>query len=684
MPDGVSTAGQSQRAVFLSYASEDAAAAQQICTALRAADIEVWFDQSELRGGDAWDAAIRKHIKSCALFLPVISANTHNRIEGYFRLEWKLAIDRSYLIAADQAFLLPVVIDGTPQTDERIPDRFRELQWTRLPGGNTPPAFVEHVARLLSPAHQLPTIPTRWSMASTVPAAGKPPRSGAKASGSKFVLLVFALAVIAGGYIALDRLVVSKAKRDVGRSTAVTTASSVNAQNPIPEKSIAVLPFLDMSETKDQEYFSDGLSVELLDLLSKTEGLKVIARTSSFYFKGKQATIPEIASTLRVAHVLEGSVRKAGTTIRVTAQLIRASDGAYQWSETYDRDLKDVFKVQDEIAAAVVNALQLKLLPARLAGKSVMHNTDAYSLYLKGQYFARRASSADVDQGISYLQQAIAMEPDFAPAHAELASAYFFMGTFGSGPADAMIERCRAEVDRAQRLDPSLPVLHILRANLASVSYDWPTAEAEAEQALKLDPRNSDALYRRGVIERALGRPNEALELYRRALILDPLRVIDHIQLAMLLHSLGRLDETRAAAEAALAINPTAVKAHFLLGLVELSRSHLDAASAQMAQESGEWYRLEGQAMVAFAAKRWRDSDAALKRLIDVHQQIAAVQIAQLYAYRGERDKAFEWLDRAAQQRDPGLVFFQTDVLFASLRGDARFEALRRRLHVAT
>jgi len=323
VPDGVSTAGQSQRAVFLSYASEDAAAAQQICTALRAADIEVWFDQSELRGGDAWDAAIRKHIKSCALFLPVISTNTHNRIEGYFRLEWKLAIDRSYLIAADQAFLLPVVIDGTPQTDERIPDRFRELQWTRLPGGNTPPAFVEHVARLLSPAHQLPTIPTRWSMVSTVPAAGKPPRSGAKAWRSKFVLLVFALAVIAGGYIALDRLVVSKAKRDVGRSTAVTTASSVNAQNPIPEKSIAVLPFLDMSETKDQEYFSDGLSVELLDLLSKTEGLKVIARTSSFYFKGKQATIPEIASTLRVAHVLEGSVRKAGTTIRVTAQLIR-------------------------------------------------------------------------------------------------------------------------------------------------------------------------------------------------------------------------------------------------------------------------------------------------------------------------------------------------------------------------
>ena len=174
MPDGVSTAGQSQRAVFLSYASEDAAAAQRICTALRAADIEVWFDQSELRGGDAWDAAIRKHIKSCALFVPVISTNTHNRIEGYFRLEWKLAIDRSYLIAADQAFLLPVVIDGTPQTDERIPDRFRELQWTRLPGGDTPPAFVEHVARLLSPAHQLQTIPTRWSMAS-IPAAGEPP-----------------------------------------------------------------------------------------------------------------------------------------------------------------------------------------------------------------------------------------------------------------------------------------------------------------------------------------------------------------------------------------------------------------------------------------------------------------------------------------------------------------------------
>jgi len=149
--DGDPSAGSRQRAVFLSYASEDSDAAQRICNSLRAAGIEVWFDQSELRGGDVWDAAIRKQIKSCALFVPVISTNAHARIEGYFRLEWKLAVDRSHLIAPDQAFLLPVVIDGTPQTDERIPDSFRALQWTRLPSGATTPAFVERVLRLLSP-----------------------------------------------------------------------------------------------------------------------------------------------------------------------------------------------------------------------------------------------------------------------------------------------------------------------------------------------------------------------------------------------------------------------------------------------------------------------------------------------------------------------------------------------------
>jgi len=449
----------------------------------------------------------------------------------------------------------------------------------------------------------------------------------------------------------------------------------------ISEKSIAVLPFVDMSEKHDQEYFSDGLSEELLDLLAKTQGLEVIARTSSFYFKGKQVTIAEIANTLHVAHLLEGSVRKAGHTMRVTAQLIRAKDGVHLWSDTYDRDFKDVFKVQDEIAAAVVKALQVKLLSTPLSAQSGLHNTDAYSLYLQGQYFARRASNVDVERGIASLKQAIALAPDFAPAHAELASAYVYDATFGGGGSTSL-DRASAEVDEALRLDPTLRLARNLRGNLALISWDWAAAKTQLDQELASAPRDPEALFRRGSLARALGHPDEALVYYRKGLELDPLRVIYHIQQAMLLDALRRPEEARAAAETAIAISPTVSKAHLLLGLLELNAGHLDAASAAIEREPADYYRLEGQAIVAFANKRLAESDAALGRLIETHHDTAAVQIAQAYAYRGERPKACDWLDRAVVQRDPGLINLKTDPLFAGLREDTRYKTVLRKMNL--
>jgi len=315
---------QSQKAVFLSYASQDAEAARRICEALRKAGIEVWFDQSELRGGDAWDQKIRGHIKNCALFIPIISGNTDSRTEGYFRLEWKLAVDRSHLMADDASFLLPVVIDATPDATARVPDRFRQLQWSRLPSGETSPAFVERVSSLLTPEASSASPQSRQS------AGIGPRRSGPKPVASPklppTLLIIAAVAVIAAGYLAVDKFVLSKHGTDSGRALSVAQ-SSISTPAAIPEKSIAVLPFTDMSEKKDQEYFSDGLSEELIDLLAKGTDMRVAARTSTFSFKGKQATIPEIAKTLGVANVLEGSVRKAGPTLRVTAQLIRAAEG---------------------------------------------------------------------------------------------------------------------------------------------------------------------------------------------------------------------------------------------------------------------------------------------------------------------------------------------------------------------
>jgi TolB-like protein len=669
---------EASHAVFLSYASQDVEAAQKICEALRAAGIEVFIDQSELRGGDAWDQKIRQKIHDCALFIPIVSQHTQERLEGYFRHEWKLAIERTHHMAEQKPFLVPVVVDGTRDQEAFVPDAFRAVQWTRLPEGDTPPAFVERIRRLLSP-EAAPRSP-----AAAVPHAAAAPRqptsSPTTSPPTQWVLLMIAaVAVIGLGYLAVDKVVLSK--REAGTKQASAQPAQAVTPVRIPEKSIAVLPFVDMSEKHDQEYFSDGLSEELLDLLAKTQGLEVIARTSSFYFKGKQVTIAEIANTLHVAHLLEGSVRKAGRTMRVTAQLIRAKDGVHLWSDTYDRDFKDVFKVQDEIAAAVVKALQVKLLSAAVTAVSEPHNTDAYSLYLQGQYFARRASNVDVERGIASLRQAIALAPDFAPAHAELAAAYVYVATFGSG-APMSLDRARAEADEALRLDPTLRSAHNVRSNLAIIFWDWAAAKTQLDEALASAPRDPDALFRRGQLARALGRPDEALVYFRKGLELDPLRVIYHIQLAMLLDSLRRPEEARAAAETAIAISPTVSKAHLLLGLLELNAGHLDAASAAMEREPAEYYRLEGQAIVAFANKRLPESDAALGRLIEAHHDTAAVQIAQAYAFRGERAKAFDWLDRAAVQRDPGLININTDPLFAGLRGDTRYKTVLRKMNL--
>jgi hypothetical protein len=286
-------------AVFLSYASGDAAAAERICTTLRAAGIEVWFDQSELRGGDAWDTSIRKQIKTGALFLPVISHTTHDRREGYFRLEWKLAVDRCHLMDADMAFLLPVVIDDTQDDDERVPERFREVQWTRLPNGETKSEFVERIRGLLSagPTTAASSIgPVAGSFGDASPAAG---RRGAREWRPKTILLALgALTVVAVAYFVFERFMPSRPAMRTG-----------------PPNSIAVLPLANESGDPSQQYFSDGLSEDLITALSQFPGLKVIGRTSSFKFRDSKEDSGSIGAKLGAAHLLEGSVRRAGDVV---------------------------------------------------------------------------------------------------------------------------------------------------------------------------------------------------------------------------------------------------------------------------------------------------------------------------------------------------------------------------------
>ena len=653
--------------MFLSYASQDAHAARCICEALRAAGIEVWLDQSELRGGDAWDQKIHRQIHDCGLFVPIISANTESRPEGYFRREWRLAVERTHDMSERVAFLMPVVIDETQDKQADVPEAFLKLQWTRLPGGETPAAFCDRVRALLGGARA----PTSAQAGAAVSAAHAAPANRAQRLA---LVALFALAALAVG---LGLWWFRHSSAGPGPVQAVAPL----APSAATDKSIAVLPFVDMSEKHDQEYFSDGLSEELIDQLAHNADLKVIARTSSFAFKGRNEDMRTIASKLGVSSLLEGSVRKAGQEMRITAQLIRAADGIHLWSQTYDRKLTDVFKVQDEIAAAVVTGLKLKLLPAPARSNALPHDIDAYNLYLRGQYLTRRASDTDVEQGIAILKQAIALEPGFAPAHAELANAYLYVGTFGNG-ANSILDRAREETDTALRIDPALRSARNLRANLAIISWDWAAAKAQLDDLLASGPRDPEALFRRGQLARALGHMDEALDYYRQCLQLDPLWPINHIQLAMLLNAMGRASEARAAVEGAIAINPMVTKAHLLIAMLDLNAGRLDDASAVIENESGEYYKLEGQALVAYAQKRVPNSDHSLQRLIDAYASNAAVQIAQIYAFRGDRTKTFEWLDRAIQQRDAGLVNVKTDPLFVALHGDTRFKAVLRKMNL--
>ena len=278
---------EASKPVFLSYASEDSEIASRICKALREAGVEVWFDRSELRGGDAWDVAIRTHIKACAIFIPVISRTTVTRVEGYFRLEWKLAVDRSYLMAHNRPFLFPVVIDDTDQADERVPERFKELQWTRMPDGLVPAGFTARLKDVLTTdAQARPSI--------TQPRG--PKVNTTRGARSRATALMAALTILAFGWLAFQSL-------ELLRRTAVTPAGSAAAplaSPKIPENSVAVLAFADMSQSKDQEYFSDGLAEELINQLSRIPVLRVPARTSSFYFKGRSDDIATIAAKLRV------------------------------------------------------------------------------------------------------------------------------------------------------------------------------------------------------------------------------------------------------------------------------------------------------------------------------------------------------------------------------------------------
>jgi TolB-like protein len=673
-------------AVFLSYASQDAEAAQKICEALRAGGIQVWFDQSELRGGDAWDQSIRKQIKTCALFIPVISHATHDRREGYFRLEWKLAVDRSHLMDAEMAFLLPVVIDDTRDGDERVPERFREVQWTHLPGGVTPEAFVERVRRLLS--GELSQEPTRTASAAARVSAAPTTRKPALAFWrSKAALATIAIVIAALGYVVANRLGLAKRGAEVGAApgSAAQSAPAIAAAFAPPPHSIGVLPFVNLSGDKDQEYFSDGLTEELLNSLSEINELQVAARTSAFSFKGKDTDIGTIARKLNVGAVLEGSVRRSEHTIRITAQLINAVTGFHLWSKTYDRDLGDVLILQTEIATAVAAALKVTLL-GDVAAKVELggtRNPAAFDAYLRGaKAFSSRHETKDIPTAIAAYTEAIRLDPHYALAFAARSTA---LSTYTAGEATteaAMREgfdNAQADARQALALAPDLAQAHLAFAVVSELgNLNFTQASEAYERAVALAPGNAEVLRLSGLFAAFMGHFDAGLAAARRAVVLDPLARESHSLLGRALYVARRYEEAVAAYAEVISLEPDYKLTYAYRGLAYYGLGDLQNARASCETDySGNQWCLS---VIYDKLGRHADAEAELAKMKAAYGDAAAYQYATIYAQWGNPDRALEWLEKALRLRDSGLEDLKTDPLMDPLRREPRFKAIEREL----
>jgi TolB-like protein/DNA-binding winged helix-turn-helix (wHTH) protein/Tfp pilus assembly protein PilF len=511
------------------------------------------------------------------------------------------------------------------------------------------------------------------STATTAPPAAATTRSPLRPFG--IALIVALVVMLVPGYFVADRLWLSK--RNSGVEYARTPASTV-----VSDKSIAVLPFVDMSEKKDQEYFADGMAEEIIDRLAKVPELHVPARTSSFYFKGKATKIPDIARELNVAHVLEGSLRKSGNHLRITAQLVRADNGYHVWSQTYDRELDDVFMVQDEIAGAVVRALKLSLLEGTSPRPIPTSSTEAYTLYLQARSIALRGGQADYEEAIGYLQRALRLDPKFAAAWAELANDRVdnFLWQ-ASTPYQEVRAEAQNAAEQALKLDPDLSDGHLAMAKiLFYIDWSWDAAEVEFNHALALDPGNADALRHKSYLAYALGRYDQAPQLAQSALAQDPLNSWNYFNIGEVHFVKGSFAEAEAAYRKALELNPTGAGIHARLGFTLLARGEPAAALAEMEQDTDERFRDTSRPYALDALSRTSDADRELAIVEKKYAARAAVNIADFYACRKDLDRAFEWLDRAYRQHDAELTSLKGSPCTKNLETDPRYKALRRKM----
>jgi TolB-like protein/Tfp pilus assembly protein PilF len=609
---------------------------------LRAAGVEVWLDQSELRGGDAWDTAIRKQIKTCGLFVPVVSSNTSVRSEGYFRLEWKLAVDRSHLFAAERPFILPVVIDATKDSDALVPDKFREVQWTRCPGGTVPAEFIDRVAHLLSPDSQ-PVAAEGRSMQGSRPAhAPVGPRTAQRRT--TFYVALAAVLIAVGALVAYQW-------------------PSPSA----PINMVAVLPFENATGDPANEYLSNGISETLINKLSGLRDLHIISRTSAFAFKGKKIEPVEIGRKLGVDAVVLGSLTQHGTSLSISAELVNVRDSTQLWGEKYERGIDDMLQMEGQIATTIAQTLRRRLSgdeKIRLAHNETT-DPEAYRLYLKGREFVS-GTDEEMDKGVDLFQQAVAQAPDYAMAHAGLADVYTYQAFLRASGRTEAAGKARAAVTRALELDPDLGEAHTALANiLFFFEWDWAGADAEYRRGIALSPGSEAVHEAYGAYLNAVGRLDEGLEQSREAARLDPLSVQPFHDMGI--NALFRGDYALAATRFhhTLEIDPD-----WTWGNIKLARALSLGKKCKEAFVQTEIAERRIAGGVGPLSRSWLastyatcgDVARARAKLAEMHaleakRYVDPATFASVHASLGELDEAVRWYQKAIEDRSPDMVF---------------------------
>ena len=662
---GGERASGSTPAVFISYASQDTAVAAALVEALERHGITCWIAPRDVKAGALYADAIMRAISSARAFVLVLSGSAI--ASSHVSKEIERACSKKRPIIA-------LRIDAAPLTPA-LEYFLSESQWVEAQAGNIDAAYVKLIDAIREPARAVPESPVAVTHGTSDRTASS---SAHPKSRRNRILFAAGLALVG---VALASLLANKfwlAKHIASESP--TTA----AMNVVSEKSIAVLPFTDLSEKKDQEYFADGMANGVIDLLANVPELKVIGRTSSFQFKGKTEDLRTIGTRLGAAYVVEGSVRKSGDRVRVTAELIGTQDGVHRWSETYERPFGDVLKLQDELASGVARAMAVTVNSDTLQRPTALKSPEAYDRYLHGLHSLDRFDREGFESAASYFQQALDIDPTFAAAATQLGRAVVLQAEFGFAPAAQTYERARGILEAAIRLDPNAGMAHAW-LGWVHMAYDWnwPAAEAEMKEALRLLPREPEGLLCVSRLSMALGRWDDAIRQLKYGIALDPLLSALTNSLSEVYARAGRLAEAEAAERRVLEISPSYSSGPYNLAIVLLARGRPEQALTEMSvmqQPTGD--QAQGLALIYHALGRKADSDAHLAALVREHAANAAFQIAELHAYRSEADEAFRWLDRAYAQKDSGLYLIKGDLLLKNLEPDPRYKAFLRKMNL--